>query len=1045
MTNRRPYLPHPRHVVTAILVAHDGGRWLPTTLQAVKMQRRPVQRFVAVDTGSRDDTRQLLEESVGAASVLSAPRTVGFGDAVHQAVAAFAGVPGWAASQTDAGSPVEWLWLLHDDSAPDPAALDAMLALADEMPSAAVIGPKIVDWERPGVLREVGFTVDRGGHRQTGLEPDELDHGQHDGDRDVFAVSSAGMLIRRDLWDLLGGFDRNFPLLRDDLDFCWRAHLAGERVVVCTRAVVRHARAATSGYRRVSCTPPGARRSVSLRRLDRQAALFAWLANCSRSSFPLVAVRLALAALLRALAFVAAKSVDRAVSELAAAAAVFGRPGRLLAARRQRRPFRRVPYSEVRALLAPRGSRLRQVIDQWTAASAPDDRRRSLRRLLTNPGVLLAVGLLAVTLAAERTVLTTQLWGGALLPAPAGAGDLWQRYVESWHATGYGSAAPAPPYLAVLAFLGSLLVGNARFAVAILLLGAAPLAGLVAYRSSRWAFTSPRLRVTAGALYGLAPVVTGAVSTGRLGVAVAAIVLPALLVQLARALVPEQLLAVPAGVRHGRRPASVRHAWAAGLLLAVLTAFDPAGYLLTAALLVIALVIALVRRQVGEAARCVLIAGIPALLLVPWTGWLWSHPALFVTGLGQVAQALQDSNLHPVDLVLAHPGGPGSPPYWLMAGVAAAALFGLFRSRTALLGWLLAAVGVAGGLVVTRVHVVPVAEPGGSAVAGWPGAATAFVAAGLALAAAGGLAGLRGWLRRSSFGLRHPATLLLAAAVLATPLVAAGTWIARGTGHLLRTGSADILPIFVTDPTTVHGQPRTVILRPAGNSVRYTVLRDRSPELGDADLPPSPAQVAAVGSAVGDLASGLGGPAADALARTGVRFVLIPASAQRLDQTIAAAGGLLRRGTVGGWQVWEITPGGARLAITDGTAWQPVTAGGVGWNAAPVMVSSGSPSRLLVLAEAASPRWRAVLGSPGSTVPLAPVNYQGWQAFRLPATGGEVRVYRVPDRRSTWLTVELAATAIVIFIALPGAPRRRATAAPAATPSEARVPVGAAP
>jgi len=78
-------------------------------------------------------------------------------------------------------------------------------------------------------------------------------------------------------------------------------------------------------------------------------------------------------------------------------------------------------------------------------------------------------------------------------------------------------------------------------------------------------------------------------------------------------------------------------------------------------------------------------------------------------------------------------------------------------------------------------------------------------------------------------------------------------------------------------------------------------------------------------------------------------------------------------------------------------------------------------------------------------VPLAPVNYQGWQAFRLPATGGEVRVYRVPDRRSTWLTVELAATAIVIFIALPGAPRRRATAAPAATPSEARVPVGAAP
>lgn len=53
------------------------------------------------------------------------------------------------------------------------------------------------------------------GRRVTGLERWEHDQGQHDGTRDVLAVSSAGMLIRRDIWDGLGGFDPQLPLFRE--------------------------------------------------------------------------------------------------------------------------------------------------------------------------------------------------------------------------------------------------------------------------------------------------------------------------------------------------------------------------------------------------------------------------------------------------------------------------------------------------------------------------------------------------------------------------------------------------------------------------------------------------------------------------------------------------------------------------------------------------------------------------------------------------------------------------------------------------------------
>lgn len=54
------------HDVTAVLVAHNGGRWLPRTLEAIAALDRLPERIVAVDTGSRDDTAHLLTTALGA-------------------------------------------------------------------------------------------------------------------------------------------------------------------------------------------------------------------------------------------------------------------------------------------------------------------------------------------------------------------------------------------------------------------------------------------------------------------------------------------------------------------------------------------------------------------------------------------------------------------------------------------------------------------------------------------------------------------------------------------------------------------------------------------------------------------------------------------------------------------------------------------------------------------------------------------------------------------------------------------------------------------
>src|SRR3954452_17381282 len=76
-----------RHVVTAVLVTHDGARWLPETLKALLTQSHPVDRLVAADTGSTDAGPAMLTEVVGEGNLLTLPPGTRYADAVTELVA----------------------------------------------------------------------------------------------------------------------------------------------------------------------------------------------------------------------------------------------------------------------------------------------------------------------------------------------------------------------------------------------------------------------------------------------------------------------------------------------------------------------------------------------------------------------------------------------------------------------------------------------------------------------------------------------------------------------------------------------------------------------------------------------------------------------------------------------------------------------------------------------------------------------------------------------------------------------------------------------
>ena len=751
--------PHGKHVVTAVIVAHDGAAWLPRIAEALLGQTRPVQRVVAVDTGSRDRSGAVLAELLGRSVVSGMDRRAGYGAAVAQALkhrAASTNVPGPAGLAP--GERTEWIWLLHDDSEPASDALEQLLRGAAEVRTAAVLGPKVMDWSDRRVLLETGVTIDTAGRRITGIEPREVDQGQHDGDRDVLAVGSAGLLVRRDVWEQLGGFDPAMPLFRDDIDFCWRVHSAGHRVRVITDAVVYHLEATARNRRAATAAPRP-------RRMDRHNALLTLLGNLPlRPAMAALAGNLVLSAL-RTLFFLLAKRPRAALDEFAAVGSILAHPVTLLGMRRQRARGRRAAYGKLRSDL-PRGRSLRRLAEfaasvfysstqidtagSHHATDDPDEDEYLLtdtgvaQRILTNPGVLLFAALTAVTVAAERSIITAgTLTGGAITPAFGGASALWHEYLQSFHPAGIGSASGTPPYVALTAALATVLGGKPWLAIDAMLIGCVPVAGLTAYFAARRVTASVWARVWAGAAYALLPVGMGAVAAGRFGAAVVFALLPLIGMLAAR------IFTAPA--RRARRAA-----WATGLFLAVAAAFVPLVWLAAVAAAVLAAV-TLGRSRRGTIINLGIAVVTPAVLLLPWTLQAATQPGLLFLEAGQKVPGLATAGLPARSLLLLSPGGPGLPPFWVTSGLALAALAALLltaRRSVVLAGWSVALLGLLTAVAVSRVLVTP--DGATRPVVAWPGIALAVAAAGLLLAvlvAADGLPGQLGggrWRRPGS-------------------------------------------------------------------------------------------------------------------------------------------------------------------------------------------------------------------------------------------------------------------------------------------------------
>lgn len=209
----------PAAAITAIVVSYDSAEVLPACLDALAGEGVPA---IVVDNASGDDSRAIAEAK--GARVIANARNEGYGRANNIGVAA---------------AETPYVLIVNPDLELGQGAAAALLATAERYPDAGMLAPRIVEPSGRIFLQPRSL-----------LSPPHLNRAGAmpipEGDACLPFLSGACLLIRRELFAALGGFDPAIFLFYEDDDLCRRVADSGSALVYVPGATVRHGRGRSS-------------------------------------------------------------------------------------------------------------------------------------------------------------------------------------------------------------------------------------------------------------------------------------------------------------------------------------------------------------------------------------------------------------------------------------------------------------------------------------------------------------------------------------------------------------------------------------------------------------------------------------------------------------------------------------------------------------------------------------------------------------------------------------------------------------------------------
>jgi len=217
--------------VSVIVLSWNSRQRIGDCLASLLALESPAVELIVVDNASADETVTFVRQSFPGVTVVALDKNLGYAGGNNAGAAVARG---------------KYLAFLNDDTTVEKRWLSELVAVAEADASVGLVTSQIVYRDRPDVLDSAGDGYLRSGGAF------KHHHGQSVDDapttREVFGACGAAFLIRRDLFESIGGFDEEFFMVYEDVDLSYRARLRGATCRYTASALVHHAGSASIGW-----------------------------------------------------------------------------------------------------------------------------------------------------------------------------------------------------------------------------------------------------------------------------------------------------------------------------------------------------------------------------------------------------------------------------------------------------------------------------------------------------------------------------------------------------------------------------------------------------------------------------------------------------------------------------------------------------------------------------------------------------------------------------------------------------------------------------
>jgi GT2 family glycosyltransferase len=862
--------------VVAVVVASDPGPWLEECLAALGSQDYANLSILVIDAGSDEPLAPRIAAVAPDVYIRRLPTNEGFGPSAN------------AVLETVEGS--AFYLVCHDDVVADADAVRKMVEEAFRS-NAGVVAPKLVAYDEPDRLLQLGLGVDRFGAPVRRVARREFDQAQHDEAREVFGAPGGCTLVRADLFEALRGYDPKISMFGEDVDLSWRARIAGARVVVAPSARVRHCEATASRQRPLP----------EARALQWRHELRAVLKNYGRARRTLVVAQLAVLSVLEICYFGLIGKRWRVHQVVGAWRWNLAPEQDLDEARAAVAALRRIPDRVVSRLFTRRSFRLTRfvrpmledLVVHWgrpsTTFASPDAPRPvQVRGQAGRPahhrpprqaGLAVFVTVLVLVFGSRLLIVGHLPLLGEYLPLPSPT-SLIGHYFGGWTDAGLQRPGPTSPAFLILGLAGLVFGGGMSLLVKVAMVLAIVSGALGVARFLRPLGPSSA-RLAGAVAYLFLPLAWNDVASGDLSALAIYAAMPWILLRLARSSGLEPF------ARPGREGFALRSlgldALGFGVLLGLFGAFAPLVVLLALAAAVALFIGTVVFERPAAGARAVVVAlgatCVAFVLNFPWSLTFVQPGARWSVLSGAATSPAAAPHLSQLLGFSLGPVGRGPVVFAFLA----AAGFVLFVGRGARFSW-----GARLWIVALGAFALAWSAsqgwlgPGGGALRSF----TAPAAAAIAVLVGLGVAAISTDLRSSGFGWRHVGAVMFGVVSVAGLLPVLGSSIG-GRWGLADSGYDTVLSWLSGSGAQAAGQrvlwlgdPRTLPM-PGWQLAPGLAAGISSGGLPDGSRlwPSSNASAAnAVFADVKSAESGLTIRLGRLLAPSGIRFIVVPSA-----------------------------------------------------------------------------------------------------------------------------------------------------------------------